>query len=85
MKTIQRQQLANYIILIVGLAGGTFVFLIVWPDRFWLRAIAVVLGLYYLGWGLRTHWEAGHISAKIFWEYLAVALVGVTLLWLLAW
>ncbi|MBP7875747.1 hypothetical protein KA012_02005 [Candidatus Woesebacteria bacterium] len=80
-----RHHLLNYIILIMGLATGTFLFLIVWPDIFWLRAIAVVLGSFYLGWGLRTHWEAGHISAKIFWEYAAVSLTGVTLLWLLSW
>lgn len=80
-----RRDLVDYILLIGGLAGGTFLFLIVWPDRFWLRLIAVVMGLFYLGWGLYSHWNDGHLSAKIFWEYLAVATVGVVMLWLLAW
>ena len=85
MNTELRHQLLNYIILILGLVTCTFLFLIVWPDRFWLRSIALVLGVFYLGWGLRTHWEAGHVTAQIFWEYAAVGVMGVALLWLLAW
>lgn len=80
-----RRDLFDYILLIGGLAGIVFLFVIVWPDRFWMRVISVALGFFYVGWGLYSHWNDHHLSAKIFWEYLAVAIVGVTLLWLLAW
>lgn len=80
-----RRELRDYILLIGGLAAGTFLFLIVWPDRYWLKVIAVCLGLFYLGWGLYSHWNDGHLSKKIFMEYMAVSLVGVLMLWLLMW
>lgn len=69
--------------LLIGLAGAIVVFILVWPDRFWLRSTSIFLACFYILWGTLTHTKAGTFSAKVFWEYAGIAGLGALMLWLI--
>lgn len=72
----------SYLLLLGGLSGISFLFLLAWPDRFWLRVTAVILTVFYVLWGWRTHAEHGHVPKKIIGEYAGIGILGLTMLWL---
>jgi hypothetical protein len=71
-----------YSSLLIGLLGSVALFLLVWPDRVWLRLVALALAVFYVFWGSIVHKRAKAFSSRVFWEYVAVASFGTLMLWL---
>lgn len=71
-----------YIFLVVVMIIATLMFMAVWPSRTGQRLVGVGVALFYLSWGLFTHWRAKHISRHVIYEYVAVALLGGLLLFM---
>jgi len=69
--------------LLSGLTGVIVLFILLWPNRFWLRLLSIFLGVFYVLWGTLTHRRAGSLSKKVFWEYAGIATLGTLMLWLL--
>ncbi len=73
----------SYMILILGLGGLALLFMLAWPERFWLRSIAILLALFYTAWGWSTHNQHGAVPGKVLAEYAGIGIVGLTLVWLI--
>jgi len=69
-----------YLILIIGLVGLAFIFLGVWPNRFYQRLVAVAIGLFYLVWGLVTHVHTLQLTKRVLYEYATMAALAMLLL-----
>lgn len=74
-----RHKLA-YLVLIVGLAILTILFLAAWPDRWLQRAVVVAMSVFYVIWGVTTHIHADKITRKVVYEYLSMALLAGSIL-----
>lgn len=79
---IKRNSLA-YLVLVLGLGGLALAFMLAWPERFWLRSIAIILAVYYVAWGWWTHAQHGTVPSKVLAEYAGIGIVGLTLVWLI--
>lgn len=71
-----------YFFLIIVMIIATLMFMAVWPSRSAQRLIGIGVAVFYLSWGLFTHWRARHITTHVIYEYLAVAVLGALLLFL---
>lgn len=78
-----KQHWLSYSVLILGLGGLALAFILAWPERFWLRAIALALALFYTAWGWWTHHQQGTVPGKVLAEYAGIGIVGLTLVWLI--
>jgi hypothetical protein len=79
LKELKNHKLA-YSILVVGLILGVVLFLGAWPDRNLQRITAVVMAIFYVLWGVITHFKTNHITKKVILEYLGVGLLAGLLL-----
>lgn len=79
---LKRNWLA-YTLLIIGLFGLALAFMLAWPERFWLRSIAIILAFYYTAWGWWTHSAHGNVPSKVLAEYAGIGILGLTLVWLI--
>lgn len=74
---------ASYGVLVVGLLLAAVGFMAVWPDRWYQRLVIAALLLYYISWGVVTHLLAHHLTKRVFYEYIGIALLGGSLLFLI--
>lgn len=72
-----------YIVLFFVLIGFVITFLHVWPDRFQQKIVAIAMGVFYFVWGIVVHTTNKHINSHVILEYLAVSVLGISLLLLL--
>lgn len=80
IQELNKHKLA-YLILILGLVLGVIFFLGAWPDRHLQRIVAIGISVFYLLWGILTHFKSKHINNKIVLEYVGVgALAGLLLI-----
>lgn len=79
MRELFKHKLA-YALLLVGMVVLIGLFMAAWPDRMWQRIVAVVFALYYILWGLFTHFKADRITPHIMYEYLGIGLLGGSIL-----
>ncbi|MBU0579258.1 hypothetical protein KKE34_04095 [Patescibacteria group bacterium] len=79
IKELNKHKLA-YLVLAVGLVLGVVLFLGAWPDRRLQRIVAIGISIFYLLWGISTHFKSNQIDKKIVLEYAGVgALAGLLL------
>lgn len=80
IKEIQKHH-RSYLVLIVGLVLGVFLFLGSWPDRKFQRIVSVCIAIYYMLWGILAHLNEDHINRRVVLEYVAVgSLAGLLLI-----
>mgnify|MGYP003980114049 FL=1 len=72
-----------YSVLTFVLFVFILLFLQMWPDRVKQRIVILSMSLFYFVWGVVVHRKINHISKKIIWEYLAVAFLAGSILFLL--
>lgn len=71
-----------YSVLVAGLIVLIVLFLAAWPSLFWQRVVILLLGLFYLSWGVMTHVKSEFVSRRVILEYLGVSLLATALLFL---
>jgi len=71
-----------YLVLFIGLAVLTALFLGVWPNRVLQRLVILSLSLFYITWGVLTHLHADTISRRVIYEYVGVGTLAGMLLFL---
>jgi len=69
-----------YLLLVIGLVALSLAFIGVWPNRMYQRIVAVVIGLFYFGWGLVTHVHTLQLTKRVLYEYAAMAILATLLL-----
>ncbi|GIK83962.1 MAG: hypothetical protein BroJett025_05840 [Patescibacteria group bacterium] len=72
-----------YAVLAFVLIGFIVLFMHFWPDRAQQRILVICLGMFYFLWGVIVHKNMKHINSKVVFEYLAIAILAVSLLLLL--
>ena len=80
---LRRELIAHqkqYFSLVVGVTCFLLLFFLVWPDTFWIRTTAVLMGVFYILWGILTH---HYVDRRVFWEYVAVAFLGGLMIFML--
>lgn len=60
----------EYFALLTGVFSFLSLFLLVWPDVFFIRLVALGMGTFYATWGILTHHYA---PRKVFLEYVVIA------------
>ncbi|MBU0576894.1 hypothetical protein KJ654_04550 [Patescibacteria group bacterium] len=79
LKELNKHKLA-YIILIIGLVLGVILFLGAWPDRQTQRMVAISIAVFYLLWGVLTHFKTNQITGRVVLEYLGIGTLAGLLL-----
>jgi chromate transport protein ChrA len=72
-----------YTILFLGLVIYTFLFLATWPNQVIQRIVILLMGLFYVVWGVSTHLHVKMISRRLILEYVGIALLSSIFLFLL--
>jgi hypothetical protein len=72
-----------YAVLLAEVAVFTVLFLAAWPNLILQRFLIVFMVGFYVLWGSVTHLKADHFNDRIFLEYLGVAGLAGTLLFLI--
>lgn len=70
----------DYIVLILGLAILTFLYLQYTGQSIMRIGIVIITGLFYTLWGIIHHTKEGDFHIKIALEYFLIALVAVVIL-----
>lgn len=85
ISTMNREFTAHkwaYLFLMFVMVMAVLMFMAVWPSRNAQRLIGVGVALFYVTWGIFTHWRARHITKHVIYEYIAVAVLGAVLLFM---
>lgn len=71
--------IAHYLPLIVVLFAGILGFFVFTYDKAFQGVIVVAVAASYVSWGLVHHFIHGDLNISVVIEYLAIAILGVTL------
>lgn len=82
-KMHHHSHLGEYVVLGLLLATGFFSYLKSTGDLAKQMQIGLVIGFAYVVWGYFHHWCMKDLHIKIVIEYVAIALLGLALLWAL--
>lgn len=77
-----RHKLA-YLLLSLFLLGFTLAFFASWPNHHLQRWLIIGLIVGYSLWGSLAHVKASHLTKRVFFEYLAMSLLGGSMLFLI--
>lgn len=72
-----------YLLLLVELVIFVALFLAAWPNRVLQRGIILELVIFYVVWGVLTHRKLSHPLKQVSLEYLGVAGLAGTILFIL--
>lgn len=72
-----------YLLLAMEILAFVILFFAAWPNLILQRFLIVFLVGFYILWGVTTHVKSSHFDTQIFWEYVGVALLAGSLLFLI--
>lgn len=80
MKKEFLQHYLAYSILLLGLLMIIISFFGVWPNRLAQRYLILILVAFYFMWGVISHTKTDHLTTRVIFEYLIVAVLAGLLL-----
>jgi hypothetical protein len=69
-----RKHAAEYGLLIICFTLGLFIYVVA-SDFTVKKTIVILLAALYPTWGIWHHWDHGHLSYSIVWEYVLVGFI----------